>query len=196
VFLAAAEGDRLEALYRVALALGLRLGEALGLKWEYVDLDAGTLRVRYALQRIDGTLQLKEPKTEHSRRTLSLPASLVAALRAHRDRQAFERAAVGSEWRESGLVFTNTLGGPLEPSNVLKAFKRILVRAGLPEQRFHDLRHAAASLLLAQGVPVRVVMDILGHTQMATTMDLYSHVMPAAHKDAADLMERILASQG
>ncbi len=195
-FLAAVDGERDEALYRVALALGLRLGEALGLSWEDVDFDAGSLRIRRALQRIDGKLTLKAPKTEKSRRTLTMPSSLVAALRRHKVRQLEERLVSGNRWTDSGLVFTNTIGGPMEPSNVLKAFKKHLAAAGLPEQRFHDLRHAAASLLLAQGVPPRVVMDILGHSQMATTMDLYSHVMPAAHREAADLMDRILASNG
>ncbi len=194
--LSAAEGDRLEALYRVALALGLRLGEALGLSWADVDLDAGSLRVRFALQRIDGKLTLKTPKTEKSRRTLTMPASLASALREHRVRQLEERLIAGARWQDSGLVFTNTVGGPLEASNVLKAFKRQLIAAGLPEQRFHDLRHAAASLLLAQGVAPRVVMDILGHSQMATTMDLYSHVMPAAHQDAAARMDAILSGTG
>ncbi len=192
--LAAAEGDRLEALYRVAVALGLRLGEALGLRWEDVDLDAGALRVRFALQRIDGKLALKAPKTEKSRRALTMPPSLVAALRAHRVRQLEERLVAGSRWVDSGLVFTNTIGGPLEPSNVLKGFKRLLASAGLPDQRFHDLRHCAASLMLAQGVPMRVVMDVLGHSQMATTADLYSHVMPAAHREVAGAMDRILSA--
>lgn len=191
-FLTAVAGSRDEALYRVALALGLRLGEALGLSWDDVDLDTGSLRVRQALQRIDGKLTLKTPKTERSRRTLSMPASLVVALRAHKVRQLKERLMAGRFWTESGLVFVNTIGGPMEPSNVLKVFKRHLADAGLPPQRFHDLRHASASLLLAQGVSPRVVMDILGHSQMATTMDLYSHVMPAAHRDAANLMDRML----
>lgn len=195
-FLAAVEGDRDEALYRVALALGLRLGEALGLSWTDVDLDTGTLRVRRALQRINGKLTLKTPKTEKSRRTLTMPTSLVTALRQHRIRQLEQRLVSGDRWTDSGLVFVNTIGGPMEPSNVLKTFKKHLAAANLPDQRFHDLRHAAASLLLAQGVPPRVVMDILGHSQMATTMDLYSHVMPAAHRDAADLMDRILAGNG
>ena len=92
------------------------------------------------------------------------------------------------------MIFTNTIGGPLEPSNVLKRFKRLLVAAGLPEQRFHDLRHCAVSLLIAQGVPARVIMDILGHSQISTTMDLYGHIFPAAHRDAADLMDRILTA--
>lgn len=194
-FLVAAEGDRLEALYRVAIALGLRIGEALGLRWEDVDLETGTIHIRRALQRVKGKLIFKEPKTEKSRRTLSVPASLVLALRGHRVRQLEERLAQGTAWEDMGLVFSNTIGRPLEPSNVLKRLKRLLRDADLPEQRFHDLRHCAASLLLAQGVPARVVMDILGHSQMATTMDLYSHVMPAAHREAAELMDRILAAE-
>jgi integrase len=97
---------------------------------------------------------------------------------------------------DAGLVFASTIGTPLEPSNVTRRFQAILKRAGLPHQRFHDLRHCCASLMLAQGVPMRIVMDVLGHSQMATTMDLYSHVMPAAHRDAADLIDRILAAEG
>ena len=160
-----AEGDRDEPLYRVALALGLRLGEGLGLRWEDVDLDTGTLRVRFALQRTDGTLRLKAPKSEKSRRTLTMPASLVAALHTHRVRQLEERLATGDRWKEAGFIFPNTSGKPSEPSNVLKRFKRLLVVGGLPAQRVHDLRHCAASLLLAQGIPPRVVMDMIGHSQ-------------------------------
>jgi integrase len=186
-FLDAAQEDRLEALYRVALALGLRLGEALGLGWEDVDFDSGTLRVRRSLQRVEGKLTLKEPKTEKSRRALTMPRTLVAALLAHRDRQAYERAGAGEAWQESGLVFANTVGGPLEPSNVLKRYK------ALPAQRFHDLRHCATSPLIVQGVPIKVVADILGHTQLATTSDLYGHIFPAAHREAADLMDQILS---
>jgi len=193
--LAAAHGDRLEALYSVALALGLRQGEALGLRWTDVDLDAGTLTVRYALQRLDGTLQLVEPKTDQSRRTVALPATVVAGLTAHRDRQAFERAKAGARWRESGLVFTNTLGGPLEPRNVVRHFHALLATAGLPRMRFHDLRHTAATILLAQGVPQRAVMELLGHTQLSTTMR-YTHILPAMRREAADLMERALAAEG
>lgn len=191
-----AEGDRDEPLYRVALALGLRLGEGLGLRWEDVDLDTGTLRVRFALQRTDGKLRLKATKSEKSRRTLTMPASLVAALHTHRVRQLEERLATGDRWKEAGFIFPNTSGKPSEPSNVLKRFKRLLVVGGLPAQRVHDLRHCAASLLLAQGIPPRVVMDMIGHSQIATTLDLYSHVMPAAHREAAELMDRILATDG
>jgi integrase len=190
-FLAAAEGDRLEALYLVTAALGLRIGEGLGIRWQDVDLDTGTLRIRQVVQRVDGQLIFKEPKTEKSRRTLTLPAVVVDALRRHRDRQAFE--AAGPCWTDRGLVFTNVIGGPLEPSNVLKRFKATLREARLPEQRFHDLRHYAATFMVAKGVPMRVVMDILGHSQMATTTDLYAHVMPAAHREVADMIDRAMA---
>lgn len=193
-FLKAAEGDKVEALYVVTALLGLRLGEGLGLRWQDLDVDAGVLRIRQVVQRVDGRLIIKDPKTEKSRRTLTLPATAVAGLRRHRDRQTFA-AANAKLWSDQGLVFTNANGGPLEPSNVLKRFKSTLRAAGLPERRFHDLRLYAASFLLAQGVPMRVVMDILSHTQMATTADLYSRVMPAAHKDVADMLDRAMRAQ-
>src|SRR5918994_1708710 len=107
-----------------------------------------------------------------------------------------DEAANAKLCRDEGIAFTNANGGPLEPSNVLKRFKATLAAAGLPEQRFHDLRHYAASFLLVQGVPMRVVMDILGHSQMATTADLYSHVMPAAHREVADMIDRAMAQDG
>jgi integrase len=156
--LAAACGERLEALYKVALALGLRQGESLGLRWEDVDFAAGTLRVRYALQRVDGTLQLVEPKTSQSRRTLIMPATVATALEAHRDHQALDRAAAGDRWVETGMVFTTTKGTPLDARNVTGWFKKLLATAGLPDMRWHDLRHSCASLLLAQRVDSHVAM--------------------------------------
>jgi integrase len=163
--LAAVQGHRLEGLYRVALSLGLRMGEALGLRWEDVDLDRGESRVSVALQRRKGSKTLAEPKTERSRRALSLPSVLLSALKAHGMRQLEERLAAGPKWRDHGLVFPSTVGTPLEPRNVTRHYKEMLRRAGLPEStRFHDLRHTAASLLVAQGVHPRVVMEILGHS--------------------------------
>jgi len=192
-FLDAVRGDRLEALYTVALAIGLRQGEALGLRWEDVELDAGLLHVRHALQRIDGKLQLVEPKSARSRRTIVLPDVVRDALHAHRVRQTEQRLAVGAEWEEAGFVFTTELGRPLNDSNVTHMFQRHLKRAGLPRQRFHDLRHACASLLLAQGVSPRVVMEVLGHSQITLTLDTYSHVMPGLQADAAARMHALLA---
>jgi integrase len=190
--LAAAEGDRLAALYRLALTLGLRRGELLGLRWQDLDLDAPTLRVTRSLQRIGGAIVLKEPKTKRSRRTLSLPASAVAALRAHRDRQAWERKAAGGRWIESGMVFTTPIGTATDPDNLNKAYKALLARPGLRDQRFHDLRHTAATLMLRDGLPVHEVSAVLGHSQTSTTLNVYSHVLPGANDRAAAAMERLL----
>jgi integrase len=190
--LEAARGDRLEAIYTVALALGLRQGEILGLRWDDVDLDAGTVRIRNSLQRLGPGWELVEPKSARSRRTIAMPAIATAALRAHRIRQLEERVWAGSRWQEHGFVFTSTIGTPLNGSNVTHRFQVLLETAGLPHQRFHDLRHAAATLLLAQGVSARVVMEILGHSQIALTMNTYSHVAPELQRDAADRMDAVL----
>lgn len=188
--LEATRGDWLEALYTLALAVGLRQGEALGLHWNHVDLEAGILRVRVALQRVEGRgLQMVEPKTARSRRTIFLPPQVVDSLRAHKARQA----NAGCGWHEDDLVFTTTTGKPLEGSSVTHRFQKLLRRASLPHLRFHDLRHACASLLLAQGVHPRVVMETLGHSQISLTMNTYSHVIPALQRDAAERMDAILA---
>ena len=189
----AARDDRLGALYSVALAMGLRQGEALGLRWEDVDLEEGVLHVRYQLQRLNGKVQLVEPKTAMSRRTLALPDSIVASLEAHRERQARERHLAGSRWVETGLVFTTPIGTALDGPNVTKRFQRLLARIGLPKRRFHDLRHSCASLLLAQNVAPRVVMEILGHSQISLTMNTYTHVLPHLRREAAAHMDVLLA---
>lgn len=192
-FLDVARQDRDYALWVVALAVGLRRGEVLGLAWDDVDLDAGTLRVRQAVQRVNGHLELVEPKTQRSRRTVPLPEIARDALRAHRVRQASERLVAGSTWRDSGLVFTSVVGGPLEPRNVSRRFKALAETAGLADTvRLHDLRHTCASFLLAQGVQPRVVMETLGHSGIALTMNTYAHVMPSAQREAAEQMDRAL----
>jgi integrase len=192
-FLESVRGDRLEALYSVALALGLRQGEALGLRWHDIDLNVGVLRVQHQLQRIDTKLTLVEPKTERSRRTLVLPASIAAGLREHEKRQLAEKLWAGSKWVENGLVFTNLVGGPLQARKVIRDFHKALDKAGLRSIRFHDLRHSCATLLLVQGVSPRVVMDILGHSEIAMTMDTYSHVIPELQREAAAKMESVLS---
>jgi integrase len=166
----------------------------LGLWWEDVDLGAGTLHVRHALQRVAGTLTLVEPKTRRSRRTVAMPAPIVTALRADMVRQIEERLFAGSRWQDTGFDFTTMVGTPLDGTAVTKRFQAILKQAGLPHQRFHDLRHCCASLLLAQGVHARVVMEILGHSQIGLTMDTYSHVMPAMQREPAALMDDILTA--
>jgi integrase len=193
-FLEAIRGDRLEALYTVVLALGLRQGEALGLRWPDIDLDARQLVVVNALQRVDGKLTLVPPKTKRSRRTISLPAAAVDQIRAHKLRQLEERLLAGARWRESGFVFTTTIGTPLSGPEVTKAFQRRLATAGLPRLRFHDLRHSCATLLLVQGVPARVVMEILGHSSIALTMNTYSHVLPELKREAAEAIDRVFST--
>lgn len=191
-FLDSIRGHRLEALYSVALAMGLRQGEALGLLWEDVDLAASTLTVRHQLQRIDGRLALVEPKTERSRRAIAIPPSVIERLREHEARQLAEKLWAGSKWIDRGLVFTNRIGGPLQARRVIEDFHKTLVAAGMHRIRFHDLRHSCATLLLVQGVSPRVVMDILGHSEIAMTMDIYSHVVPELQREAASKMESLI----
>lgn len=196
-FLDAAGGERLEALYTVALSLGLRMGEALGLRWHDIDFERRSLTVIRILERIGrgqgSTLQLVEPKTSRSRRTVNLPDAAVRALKAHKVRQLEERLAAGSRWQDRGLVFPSRIGTPYEPHGLHDDFKRILIKAKLPDVRFHDLRHSAASLMLAQGIPLRSIQDILGHSSIALTANLYAHVGEQLKREAADAMDAVLA---
>ena len=190
----AAAGNRLSALYTVALALGLRLGEALALAWEDVDFATRKLRVRRSLQRIRGKLEFVETKSDRSNRTLRLPAVCVSSLLNHAKSQSTERAWAGSKWVDSGLCFTSSIGTPLDGPNVTHQFQRLLQASGLPRMRFHDLRHSAATLLIAQGVHPRTVMEILGHSQIGITMNLYGHVLPKLHDEAAEKMDALFST--
>jgi integrase len=191
--LTAAQGCRNAARWSVALALGLRQGETLGLAWDAVDLDAGTLTVRQALQRRPGGgLVLVPPKSRASRRTIPMPGQLVEALRAHSVAQATERLAAGSMWADSGLVFAGLTGKPVDPRADHRDWQRLLRKAGVPAARLHDARHTAATLLLAQGVPARVVMELLGHSQITLTLGTYTHVVPELARDAAARMGNAL----
>ena len=190
--LAVAASHRLAALFRVALMMGLRQGEVLGLRWSDIDLDARTLRVAQALQRVDGKVIFKEPKTAKSRRTLRIPQSVVDALQMHRDQQNLERAAAGYRWTESGLVFVSTIGTPLDPRNVLRIWHGLLAEAGLERRAFHVSRHTAVSLLIAEGVPLKVIQEVVGHSLLSTTADIYGHLFPQAFAEAADAMDRAL----
>ena len=191
-FLGAVAGNPLEALYTVAVSMGLRQGEAFALRWDDIDLKGGKLSVRHTLQRTEGTWSLVQPKTPRSRRTIRLPAVALSALLKHRMKQEEQRKIAGTKWQEHGLVFTSTIGTPLDSPNVLKQFHRILKAAELPIIRFHNLRHTCATLLLAQGVHPRLVMEILGHSSITVTMNIYSHVMPTMQGEVADKMDLIL----
>jgi integrase len=191
--MSAAHSHRNAARWTVALAVGLRQSEALGLRWSDVDLDNGTLSVRRGLHRVRGQgLIYEEPKADRSRRTLALPAQLVDALRAHRAAQLEERITAGPLWQDHDLVFAQPNGRPIERKSDWRAWKTLLRDAGVREVRLHDGRHTAATLLLSEGVHPRVVMEVLGHAQMRTTTDTYSHVLPALGRDAAERMGNAL----
>jgi integrase len=189
-------GHRLEAVVSVATAMGLRQGEMLGLRWDDVDLENHRLRIRGQLQRIDGQLRIVEPKSKRSRRTLTMPSATVIALREHRIRQLEERLAAGDKWSDFGFVFSTATGTPLDERNVRRWFKQVQEENGLRRIRFHDFRHTCASLLLAQNVHPRVVMEILGRSQISITIDTYSSVMPSLEQEAASLMDQILGGTG
>jgi integrase len=184
--------DRHRALWITALGTGLRLGELLGLRWEDVDLEAGRLRVRYSLANVDGELVLQEPKTDRSRRTLVLPDVVITALRAHRTRQKADRLVSGSRWTDSGHVFTTLHGTPYHAATITRAFKAALTRAGLPACRFHDLRHAAATFLLAQGMTLEDVKNLLGHSSITLTSNTYGHVLEQRQRQVAAAMDAVL----
>jgi integrase len=210
-FLAVARGHRLGALFSVALACGLRLGEACGLRWEDVDLTTGEVRIRQQLQLIGKTLEVQTLKTEKSRRTLSLPSVCLEMLRTHRTRQLEERLKVGGAWEDCGLVFVtgtrnrpvdkrgraaHRRGGPLHPRNVTRTYHELLAAAGLPRNRFHDLRHSAASMLIAAGVELVDVSQLLGHSEIRVTADLYAHLQTQTAQKAAGVMDRLLGNKG
>jgi integrase len=178
------QGDRLEALYVLAITTGMRQGELLGLHWQDVDLERRRLQL------------IRQLKTRQSRRAVLLPELAATALVDHRDRQAVEREQQGVLWEDHGLVFPSTVGRPLNPENLRqRGFFPLLDRAGLPRIRFHDLRHSCATLLLGEGVHPKIVSDLLGHSQIGITLDLYSHVTATMQAVAAEAMDRLLGDQ-
>lgn len=194
-FLSKIPGNRLEALYVMAMGTGMRQGELLGLTWKCVNLDTGTATVKQQMQRVNGKLTLVEPKTAQSRRTVALPDIVVTALTAHRERQRFERKWAGSRWQEHSLVFTTTIGTPLDSANVTHNFQKALSDAKIRKQRFHDLRHCAATLMLAQGADLRTIMDVLGHSTITLTANTYAHLTDATRRVAADMMDDVMKAR-
>lgn len=195
--MAAAAGDRFEALYLLALTTGMRQGELFALKWSSVDLERATLQVRGTLQRIDSKLVITEPKTPRSRRSVALPTVVVDTLKRHRARQVEERLRLGPAWEDNDLVFPNTIGGPLDAISFLRReYWPTLRAAGLPRIRFHDLRHTAATLLFRQGIHPKVVAEMLGHSTISVTLDIYSHVLPDMQREATRAMDRLIGNEG
>jgi integrase len=193
----AIQGHRLSAAFLVLFLTGLRQGELLGLRWQDVDLEAGVLHVRQILERIANPqstgpktiLVFLEPKTEHSRRTVALPAECMAALRQHRAHQAEEKLRLGVGYHDHGLVFATEDGRPIDPRRMNHTFTQALTLAGLPAIRLHDARHTYATWMLQAGVPLKVVSDQLGHASITITGNVYSHVTREVAQHAAATLD-------
>ncbi len=192
-FMVAAETSRHRGLYVLAMTTGMRQGELLALRWKDVDLEAGVLSVTGTLQLTPGGgLIVEEPTTHRSRRQVVLAEFARDALLHHRVEQVAAADRAGSLWKDHGYVFPNIYGGPQYAEKVRVDFKRLLTVAKCPAIRFHDLRHTAATLMLGQGVHPKIVSEMLGHSTIAITLDLYSHVTPAMQREAARTMNSLL----
>jgi len=192
--LEAARETYLHTPIMLAVATGMRRGEVLALRWQDVDLDAGTISVCRSLEQTKAGLSFKEPKTARSRRVVVLPGFAVEALRKHRVEQAEHRLRVGPAWEDHGLVCCRENGRPIAPNSIHSAYETVLSRAGLPYVNFHALRHSHATMLLSQGVHPKIVSERLGHSQIAVTMDLYSHVSLPMQQEAAQKLDTLLSN--
>ncbi len=194
IFLEAISGDRLETLFWLALCLGPREGELLGLQWTDFDFEKETVTIQRSLQRIlregekKSHLELVQTKTQDSDRSIWVPKLVLERVLAHRSRQDDERALAGKAWRETGMVFTAHKGTLLEPRNMLREYYRLRDRAQLPKIRFHDLRHSAATIMKMAGIPDEVIQKLLGHASVRTTLEIYMHLTTGAEKHAANKM--------
>lgn len=192
-FIAAAEGDEYQTLFRIAIITGMRRGELLGLRWSDVDLDNGAIAIRQAITRgKKSRWEVGTLKTKKSRRPISLRPVDVEELRGHLQRQRLAQMAA-AEWENTGLVFTGTSGKAVRPNNLDRRYKRLLAKAELPEIRFHDLRHTMATLMLAAGINPLIVSQRLGHSKVSITLDLYSHVIPGLQEAAVQTLDDFLA---
>ena len=191
----AADATPYGCLVHLAVSTGMRMGELLGLPWSAVDLEASVLHVHQTLQWLPGQgFTFREPKTQGSRRQVALTPGSVQRLREHRQAQLEQRLMMGPGYNDHDLVLTTALGTPIEPSNLRRTWLRIVKDAGLGHLRFHDLRHAHASLLLKQGVHPKIVSERLGHSSVGITLDIYSHVTPNLQAESAKGFDRMLAN--
>ena len=190
--LLAAKGTRYEMLMQLAITTGLREGELLGLKWSDLDWRTNRLKIQRQVQRQKEGIVFIEPKSASGRRMVVLGRATVEKLRQHFQQQQLERQFSGDKWQENDLVFPSKVGTPMDQRNVLRIFKELLVKAGLPDMRFHDLRHTAATLMLQQGVHPKVVQERLGHSDISLTLNTYSHVLPAMQEEAAEALDSLI----
>ncbi|TDU89169.1 site-specific recombinase XerD [Kribbella voronezhensis] len=193
LLLEAAKTTRLYALFALALFMGLRRGELLGLQWHDIDWAEKTVEIRRTLQRVDGVLRAVTPKTKKSRRTVPLIELCVDALRSHKKQQAMERLAAGEKWIDTGYVFTTEIGTPIEPDNLRRTWYPLRDAAELGKMRFHDLRHSCVTLLLRLKVPPHIVQAIVGHADVQVTMAVYAHASLEDQRKALDQLAEHLA---
>jgi integrase len=191
-FLCQVRGHRLYALFHLVALRGLRRGEAAGLRWVDLDLDAGTLTVTGQLQQLGGRMVARPPKSDAGRRVIALDKTTIAALREHRARQQAELAAAGTRWAETGYVFTTKTGKPFGPDRMTRLFRTLVAASGLPPVTLHGLRHGAATLALAAGTDLKVVQDQLGHSTVVLTADTYTSVLPETARAAAERTAALL----
>ncbi len=188
--------DRLYGAWVLAATTGLRRGEVLGLRWSDVDLDSGRLAVRQTLVSVAYETKFSTPKTKRGRRSVSLDATTVMALRSHRKRQLEERMEWGPAYQDSGLVVTRENGVLVHPDRFTQMFDKHVKNSGLPRIRLHDLRHTHATLALAAGVHPKVLSERLGHATVAFTLDVYSHAVPALQEEAAERVASLIFKAG
>ena len=189
-------------LWHFLATTGARRGEALGLRWRDLDLDAGTASIRQTIG-VDSGRIIRNPTTKSGKpRVIDLDVETVATLRRHRAAQNAERLRLGDRWKDEGLVFCRdgqqlrsgrVAGGPLNGDKVSKSFKRACARAGVPDIRLHDVRHTWATLALRAGVPVKVVQERLGHANPSITLGIYAHVLPGMQREAAETVANLFA---
>jgi integrase len=193
LFLVIAESSRHKALYQLAITTGMRQGEIFGLKWTDLHWNLGEIQIQRQVQRIPGEgWSYQEPKTRTGRRKIILGEGTLHALRLHREQQLINIKVAGERWQSHELIFPNSVGNPMDSSNLRLDFNRLVAKAGLPKIRFHDLRHTAASLMLNNGVPPIVVSRILGHAKPSITLDLYGHLYHEMQGEAAKIMDELV----
>ncbi len=193
-FLAKVRADPFYPVWLLALTRGLRRAELAGLRWQDVDLDSGSLAIASTRVAINGKARTSDPKTAAGRRTITLDPTLVAALRDHRRQQVAQRLAWGEAWTDCGLVFVRDDGAPLSPESITQRWQRTVRRVGARPIRLHDARHTCASLLLASGVPVKVVSELLGHADVTITLSVYQHTTGEQHREAGAALTAALTS--
>jgi len=192
-FLIAARGNRHEMLFHLAVKTGLREGELLGLKWIDLDWTTGLLQVRRQVQIVPQRgFVFTDPKTKAGRRTVLLGNALIQALRKQVEKQNLDKQFAGTRWKENGLIFASSVGTPTDLHNMTKEYREVLTKAGLPIIRFHDLRHTAASIMLAHNIPIHTVSRVLGHARASITLDTYAHMVPGMLEDVARLMDDVI----